>query len=269
MGDLKGQIAVVTGAAQGLGLAIVEKLARQSATVIILDIQCDKAKAASEELVRDGMSVEAAELDITDSNAVTNLFNRIEHSLGHLDILVNNAGVGQVISPIVELSDEEWNRVLRVTLSGTFYCSRAAGRIMERQGAGCIVNIASINGQNPAPLAAAYNCAKAGVISLTRTLSLELAAYGVRVNAVSPGPVYTDFNKDVMAQRCRIADLSEDQMIERIRGSIPLGRWGEPHDIAAAVGFLCSAEASWITGEVLRVSGGMEGVSAAAARRTK
>src|SRR5215216_3378668 len=120
MGDLKGQIAVVTGAAQGLGLAIVEKLARQSATVIILDIQCDKAKAASEELVRDGMSVEAADLDITDSNAVTNLFNRIEHSHGHLDILVNNAGVGQVISPIVELSDEEWNRVLRVTLSGTF-----------------------------------------------------------------------------------------------------------------------------------------------------
>ena len=140
---------------------------------------------------------------------------------------------------------------------------------MERQESGSIVNVASVNGQNPAALVAAYNVAKAGVISLTRTLALELAAYGVRVNAVSPGPVYTEFNKKVMAQRCQSLDISEDEMVERVRNAIPLGRWGEPHDIARAVAFLASPAAGWMTGEVLRVSGGLEGVSAAPPRREK
>ena len=109
--------------------------------------------------------------------------------------------------------------------------------------------------------------AKAGVISLTETLALELAAYGVRVNAISPGPVYTEFNKMVMAQRCESLNISEAQMIERIRTSIPLGRWGEPTDIAQGVTFLCSPQAGWITGEVLRVSGGLKGVSATPPKR--
>ena len=158
---------------------------------------------------------------------------------------------------------------MNTTLTGTFYCCRAAGAIMERQESGCIVNVASINGQNPAALVAAYNVAKAGVISLSKTLSLELAAYGVRVNAVSPGPVYTEFNKTVMAQRCQSLNITEDQMIERVRGAIPLGRWGETLDIAQTVAFLCSPAASWITGEVLRVSGGLEGVSAAPPKRAQ
>jgi 3-oxoacyl-[acyl-carrier protein] reductase len=269
MSDLQGQVAVVTGGAQGLGLAIGERLVRNSATVIIVDIQYAKARMASERLSDDGMPVEAAELDITDSAAVTDFFNNLQKLHGHVDILVNNAGVGQAVLPTVELTDQEWHRVINVTLSGTFYCCRAVGKIMEQQCSGCIINIASINGQSPAPMVAAYNCAKAGVISLTRTLALELAAYGVRVNAVSPGPVYTDFNKEVMGQRCRIANISTDQMIERVRTSIPLGRWGEPDDIAATVAFLCSPDASWITGEVLRVSGGMEGVSASPPRRPK
>ena len=139
---------------------------------------------------------------------------------------------------------------------------------MERQESGSIVNLASINGQNPAALVAAYNVAKAGVISLTRTLAVELAAYGARGNAVSPGPVYTDFNRSNMLQRSRSLDISEEEMIERVRAAVPLGRWGEPTDIASAVAFLCSPDAAWITGEILRVSGGMEGVSAAPPKRT-
>ena len=102
---------------------------------------------------------------------------------------------------------------------------------------------------------------------LTRTLALELAAYGVRVNAVSPGPVYTDFNRTVMAQRCESLDLTEEQMIDKIRAAVPLGRWGEAEDIANSVAFLCSPEAAWMTGEVIRVSGGLEGVAAAPPRR--
>lgn len=266
-GELHGQTALVTGAAQGLGLEIATTLAQRGAVVILADVQWAKAAAAAAQLVQQGHSAEAAELNIADSDSVNRCFEQVAQTRGRLDILVNNAGVGQKVSAVVELSDEEWQRVIGITLTGTFYCCRAAGRIMERQGSGAIVNIASINGQNPAALVAAYNVAKAGVISLTRTLALELAAYGVRVNAVSPGPVYTEFNKTVMAQRCQTLNLSEEQMIERVRGSIPLGRWGEAADIANGVAFLCSPQAAWITGEVLRVSGGLEGVSAAPPRR--
>ena len=140
---------------------------------------------------------------------------------------------------------------------------------MEKQEHGAIVNVSSINGQNPAALVAAYNVAKAGVISLTRTLALELAAYSVRVNAVCPGPVYTDFNKRNMAQRCETLGITEAEMIERVRSAIPLGRWGEPEDIARGVAFLCSPSAEWITGEIMRVSGGMEGVAATPPKRSR
>ena len=251
-------IALITGAAQGLGLGIAKELASRGTHVIIGDIQLTKAEAAAQEF-----NGEAVELNIADSAAVNRCFEQI----GQLDILVNNAGVGQNVAPVSELTDQEWQRVLGITLTGTFYCCRAAARLMEKQESGCIVNIASINGQNPAALVAAYNVAKAGVISLTRSLALELAAYGVRVNAVCPGPVYTEFNKTVMAQRCQSLNLTEEQMIERIRGAIPLGRWGEAEDIANAVAFLCSPHASWMTGEILRVSGGLEGVAAAPPKR--
>jgi len=266
--SLDGLIAVVTGAAQGLGLGMVKQLARDGATVIIADLQREKAQMVARQLRAQDLNVEASYLDISDSAGVNVFFDNVVKEHGRLDILVNNAGVGQTITPTVELSDEEWDRVLKVTLNGTFYCCRAGGAIMERQESGCIVNVSSINGQNPAALVAAYNVAKAGVIMLTRTLALELAACGVRVNAVCPGPVYTDFNRTLMDQRRRSLNITEEEMIERIRKAVPLGRWGEPEDIAHGVAFLCSPESSWITGEVLRVSGGMEGVSAVPPKRT-
>lgn len=265
--DLSGQIAIVTGSAQGLGKAMARRLAGDGAYVVIADIQLDKALAVAGAFRQEGLAVEAVSLDVGDSKSVMQTFEAVVKQHGQLDILVNSAGVGQNVTPIVELSDAHWRHVLHLTLTGTFYCCRQAGRIMEQQESGCIVNVASINGQNPAPLVAAYNAAKAGVISLTRTLALELASYGVRVNAVSPGPIYTEFNRTVMAQRCQTLNLTEEQMIERVRGSIPLGRWGEPMDIAGAVAFLCSPAASWITGEILRISGGLEGVSAAPPKR--
>ena len=266
---LDGQIAVVTGGAQGLGLGITRQLASDGASVVIADRQEDKAHEEAAKLQEEDLTVRAVALDITDSTAVTSFFAELVAEEERVDILINNAGTGQQVAPIVELEDAEWHRVMDVTLTGAFYCCRAVGRIMEEQEAGCIVNISSINGQNPAALVAAYNIAKAGIISLTRTLALELAAYGVRVNAVCPGPVYTEFNQRNMAQRRVTLGISEEEMIERIRAAIPLGRWGEPEDIAQGVAFLCSPAASWITGEVLRVSGGMEGVSATPPKRPR
>ena len=267
--QLTGKTAVVTGAAQGLGLGTAAELVGLGAHVVMADLQKEKVEAAAKQLAEQGLSVEPAVIDITDSAAVEAFFNRVIADRGKIDILVNNAGMGQDVCAVSQLSDEHWDRVLQVTLTGTFYCCRAAAKIMEDQEAGSIVNVASINGQNPAALVAAYNVAKAGVISLTRTLAMELAAYGVRVNAVSPGPVYTDFNKRVMAQRCESLDIEEDEMIGRVRGAVPLGRWGEPEDIAHGIAFLCSPAAGWITGEVLTVSGGLSGVSAAPPKRAK
>ncbi len=267
--SLDGSLAVVTGAAQGLGLAMVGQLARYGAQVIIADLQLEKAREEAEQLRSQNLQVSAAQLDVTDSAAVSAFFKALVGEHKHLDILVNNAGVGQQVTPIVELSDEEWDRVMAATLTGAFYCSRTVGGIMEDQESGCIVNVSSINGLNPAALVAAYNVAKAGIISLTQTLALELAAYGVRVNAICPGPVYTEFNRRNMAQRCQSLNITEEEMIERIRAAIPLGRWGEPVDIAQTVAFLCSPAASWITGEVYRVSGGLAGVSATPPKRPK
>ncbi len=267
--DLNDKVALVSGSAQGLGLAIAHTLATRGARVVLGDLQHDRAAAAASEWRAEGLIAGAAALNIADTASVDRCFEGIVQSHGRLDIVVNNAGVGQTVSAIAELGDDEWQRVINITLTGTFRCCRAAARIMQAQESGSIVNIASINGSSPAALVAAYNVAKAGVLSLSKTLSLELAAYGVRVNAVSPGPVYTEFNKSVMAQRCSSLGITEEQMIERVRGSIPLGRWGEAEDIANGVAFLCSPQAAWITGEVLRVSGGLEGVSAAPPKRSK
>lgn len=266
--DLQNLVALVTGSAQGLGLGIAEELARRGANVVVADVQQEKAEAAAAALRGKGLAARSVDVNIADSGSVARCFARACEWHGRLDVVVNNAGVGQNVAAVAELSDEEWERVIGITLSGTFHCCREAARLMQRQGRGAIVNIASINGQSPAALVAAYNVAKAGVISLTQTLALELAAYGVRVNAVSPGPVYTEFNMTVMAQRCQTLGLTEEQMIERVRSSIPLGRWGEAADIAAAVAFLCSPQSAWITGETLRVSGGLAGVSAAPPRRS-
>jgi NAD(P)-dependent dehydrogenase (short-subunit alcohol dehydrogenase family) len=259
--EFDGAVALVTGAAQGLGLATAARLAKGGARVVIGDRQEAAAAAAATRLCATGATATHAYLDVTSSESIEEVLKSCVAQHGSVDIVVNSAGTAQDLAPIAELDEREWARTLAVNLTGTFLVCRAAANVMSKQGSGTIVNFASVNGENPAPLAGAYNVSKAGVIALTKTLALELAASGIRVNAVSPGPVGTEFNKSVMAQRAAVNQVSSEEMIDRITASIPLGRWGQPEEIADAVAFLCSQRASWITGEVIRVSGGLTGVS--------
>jgi NAD(P)-dependent dehydrogenase (short-subunit alcohol dehydrogenase family) len=261
--SLAGAVAVVTGGAQGIGLAVVAELAAQGAVVTAVDIQGEKVAAVADELRAQGALVKGIQLDVADSQAIEATFTEIATAAGRLDILVNSAGIAQWPAAAVELDLDTWEQVLDVNLTGTFRCCRAAARLMQGVGRGSIVNISSINGQTPAPLVAAYNASKAAVLSLTKTLAIELAANGIRVNAVCPGPIHTELNRPIVAARAEALGISEEEMVERIRQAIPLGRWGEPNDVAAAVAFLCSSDASWITGEILTVSGGLDAVPAA------
>ena len=263
---LDGKIAVVTGGGQGLGRGIALELSSQGADVVLAEIDERRGRETATEIQGRGGKAVAIATDVTAESSVENMVQEVLRTRGRIDILINNAGARPNVAAVVDLPLDEWNRVLAITLTGVLLCCRAVGRVMMRQESGKIVNISSINGINPAALSVAYNVAKAGVISLSRTLAMELAPYSVNVNAVCPGPLHTDFHSHLMPQRAQTLGISTEQMMERIRGAIPLGRWGEPEDVAKTVAFLVSDDTSWVTGETISVSGGLAGVSAAPPR---
>jgi NAD(P)-dependent dehydrogenase (short-subunit alcohol dehydrogenase family) len=259
--SLHEKVAMVTGAGQGLGRAIAQALASAGAHVLVAELSRQTGNETTRLIRQSGGSAQCQVADVTSEDSVRGAVEAILAQHSRIDILVNNAGIGQTVQPFIELSRDEFDRVLAVNLTGTFLCSKWVAQSMVRRESGIIVNISSLNGFAAAPLVASYNAAKAGVISLTQTMALELASYGVRVNAVAPGPVYTEFNRKVMQQRAAYLGVTEEQMVERVRAAVPLGRWGEPQDIANAVVWLCSDQAVWITGQVLPVTGGLTGVA--------
>lgn len=263
MDDLRNQIAVVTGGAQGIGLGICESLGAAGCKVTIADIREGHRRESAEKLAARGYCCEAIELDVTQEESVRKMVNQVETKHGRIDILVNCAGTPPNVVPLIHLSTAEWNRVLSVNLYGVFFCCREVGALMAQQESGKIINIASLNAVSPAALSVSYNVAKAGVVSLTQTLAVELAPFGVRVNAISPGPTATEFHDTVMPQRAATLGITKEAMVERVRASIPLGRWGRPADIAKVVLFLASDQSEWMTGQNLVVSGGLAGVAAA------
>ena len=262
MEDLENKVAIVTGGAGGIGFGICQALGGAGCYVVIADISEDKSRAAAQDLVRAGYRCEAYKVDVTREDSVQALIQGVQERQRRIDIFVNSSGVAPNVVPMIRLTSEEWNRVLSINLFGVFLCCREVGAVMATQSAGRIINIASLNSVSPAALTTAYNVSKAGVVSLTQTLALELAPFGVNVNAISPGPIETEFHDVVMPQRAATLRISRPEMVEKIRASIPLGRWGRPADIAGLVLFLSSGHSDWITGQNLIVSGGLSGVAA-------
>jgi len=239
--ELEGRVAIITGAARGIGRAIAERLSASGARVAIWDIDREAAAATAMSIVN------AADFaaDVTEPASIAAALAATEAQLGAPDILVNNAGITGPNHPLDEYPVEEWRRVIEIDLMGVYYCCRAVVPRMRRLGRGHIVNIASIAGKEGNPNASAYSAAKAGVIGLTKSLGKELAETGIRVNAVAPAAAKTDiFNQ-----------MTEEQ-IDYMLSKIPMGRFVTVEEIAALVAWLCSDECSFATGAVFDISGG-------------
>jgi len=240
------KVALVTGAARGIGLAVAKRFLAEGWHVALLDIESELLHAAVTGLAKPDDAL-ALHCDVSDKAAVTGAFTEIERRFGRLDALVNNAGIA-VFAPLMELSDDDWHRVLAVNLTGPFLCTRMAVPLMREHGGGAIVNITSISALRASTLRAAYGTSKAGLAHLTKQLAVELASLGIRVNGVAPGPVDTAMAKAVHTPEIR-ADYHD---------TIPLNRYGLEEELAEAVFFLCSDRASYITGQLLSVDGGFE-----------
>jgi NAD(P)-dependent dehydrogenase (short-subunit alcohol dehydrogenase family) len=244
MDDLAGAVALVTGGNTGIGAAISARLAAEGARVAIGYVEdASEAVALAERISGDPRTCLAYACDVTDAASVGSAIEGIERDVGPVTILVNNAGI-LVRDEFLDIDEGRWDRVVQVSLYGTYRCARAVVPGMLREGRGTIVNMASELVDLGATMHAHYVAAKSGVIGLTRALARELGPRNIRVNAVAPGPTDTRM-------------IDRDRITPELLRSIPLGRIGRPQDIAGAVAFLCGDDAAWITGQVLRVNGGL------------
>jgi NAD(P)-dependent dehydrogenase (short-subunit alcohol dehydrogenase family) len=243
---LRDRVAIVTGASQGIGRAIALELARVGADVVVCSRRPAALKPVADEVRALGRRALAVECDVADAGQVDEVVGQTTRTFGRIDLLVNNAGY-RIRSPLEDLPRPEWDAMVGINLTGVFLFSQAVGRVMIRQKSGTIVNVTSVAGRTGTRGMAAYAAAKAGATVLTQSLGAEWAKYGIRVNAVAPGPVETEGVLEVWKTPAMIAQAARE---------VPLGRLGRPEEIARAVVFVASDEASFMTGETLYVSGG-------------
>jgi len=243
--ELAGRVALVTGAAQGIGKAISLLLAKQGADIVVSDVNLEKATETAKEIETMGRKAMAVRVDVSKLEDVDQMVDAILKQLGKIDILVNNAGITRD-KLILRMSEEDWDAVLNVNLKGTFNCTRAVVRHMAKQRYGKIVSIASVTGEMGNAGQVNYAASKAGVIGLTKTIAREFAQRGINVNAVAPGYIQTP-----------MTDVLPEKVKEELKRLIPMDRLGQPGDVAEAVLFLVSERSSYITGQVLNVNGGI------------
>lgn len=274
MQGLKGKVAVCTGSGRrdGLGAAILRRLAAEGCDVVVSDLgtpdrllasgdigASDEMQAVATELRAAGVRVLVVPCDVRDEASVKQLVARTVAGFGRLDIMVNNAGVGYMMKPFLEATLEEWQLVLDVNLTGAFLCSKHAALQMRAAGnGGRIINIASQAAKSGFPHLAAYVSSKHGMVGLTRSIAIELGGDGITVNAVCPNHVTTGLGAKQNEYYAKVQGLTLEQFLAAMRRRIPLGRPGLPEDTAAAVAFLASDDARYITGEAMNVSGGEE-----------
>jgi NAD(P)-dependent dehydrogenase (short-subunit alcohol dehydrogenase family) len=245
-GQLVGRKAIVTGGGRGIGLAIAQALAREGADVALADLSLEAAERAAEELRGLGRQSLAIQTDVAEPAQVEAMVERAVGAFGRLDVLVSNAGISQR-TDFLEMPVAEWDRIIAVNLRGVFLCGQASARRMAQTGGGAIINLASQRAESTGRQGAAYAASKGGVRTLTKAMALDLARFNIRVNAIGPGPVLSDLT------RHRFSDPAQ---VEEFVARIPLGRLGQPDDIAGAAVFLASDAARWVTGHTLFVDGG-------------
>jgi 3-oxoacyl-[acyl-carrier protein] reductase len=242
---LTGQVAIVTGGGAGIGKAIALALVKEGADIAVTDVNLEAVQQTAKEIEALGRKSYAAQSDVSDSAAVDSFVNTVVEKFGKIDILVNNAGITRD-TLLIRMKDADWDAVLKINLTGTFNCTRAVSKIMMKQRNGRIVNMASVIGLMGNAGQANYAASKAGVIALTKSAAKELASRGILVNAIAPGFIMT-----------RMTDVLPEPVKAEMLNRIPLARFGKPEDIANTVLYLVSNAASYITGQVIQVDGGM------------
>jgi NAD(P)-dependent dehydrogenase (short-subunit alcohol dehydrogenase family) len=251
------QVAVVTGAGNGIGRATALALARAGAQVAVVDVDAGAAKATAEAVAALGRRSLALDTDVGDLAAIDRMVQAVTGAFGRIDVLVNNAGVTRR-AHIMDLTEQDWDRIMRVNAKGVFFCLQRVAREMIPRRRGRIVNIASIAGKGYAGTSnAIYAASKGSVISLTRTAAQQLARYDINVNAICPGITVTALSEANVAVRARDEGLSVEEMTRRRNAVIPLGRPNDPEDVAAVAVFLAGPAARNITGQSLNVDGGI------------
>jgi NAD(P)-dependent dehydrogenase (short-subunit alcohol dehydrogenase family) len=259
--DLIGQVALVTGAGQGNGRAIALRLAKAGAAVAVNDLREDTARQVAEEIRALGRTAIDVVADVREVAQIEAMIRRVVEDLGRLDVMVNNAGLIRA-NPLGAVTEEDWDLTFAVNARGLFFCLQAAARVMVDQGGGAIVNVASVAGRGNAGLSYSppYAASKAAVINLTRQTARALAAKNVRVNAICPGLIDTAFNWRLEEEiGVRQMGLPYGELLKQRIAGVPMGRIGQPEDVAEAVAFLASPRAGYITGQSLNVDGGIIG----------
>ena len=245
MSERQQKVAIVTGAARGIGRATAYEFAQQGFAAVVADLDATLAEQVAKEFQAEGLTASAIGVDVANRQSVAQLVETTLATYGRVDVLVNNAGIAGRSASLLEITDDDWEKMMAIDLKSVYLCCQAVLPNMLERGSGAIVNVASIAGKEGNPNAIPYSTAKAGVIGLTKALAKEVATKGIRVNAVAPAVIETEILKQI-----------SEEHIKYMTSRIPMGRLGQPYEVAKVIGFLASDGASFVTGQCYDVSGG-------------